>query len=74
MKISNKLYNILKYVSTIAIPALVVFLTVIGDTLDLGWMPKVVAIIAAFGVFIGELIKQSSKKYWKEKDDGEKVD
>lgn len=65
MKISNKWYNILKYVSTTFIPALVVFLTAIGSALKLSWMDIVVMIIGAFGVFLGELIKGSSKEFWK---------
>lgn len=68
MKISSKLYNIIKYISTIAIPALVAFLTVIGQTLDLSWMPTVVTILGAFGLFLGELIRVSSKEYWKDKE------
>lgn len=65
MKISNKWYNIIKYVSATVIPALVVFLSVIGEALDLSWMNVVVMIIGAFGVFLGELIKGSSKAFWK---------
>ncbi|MBO7453587.1 MAG: hypothetical protein J6U54_24910 [Clostridiales bacterium] len=65
LQISNKWYNIIKYVSTTFIPALVVFLTVVGRALNLGWMDIVVMIIGAFGVFLGELIKGSSKEFWK---------
>lgn len=65
MKISSKLYNVLKYISTIGIPALVTFMTVIGQALNLEWMPTVVMILSGFGVFLGALIGVSSKAFWK---------
>ena len=67
MKISNKWYNILKYVSMIALPAIVVFLSTIGDIWDLGWMSKVVGTISAVAVLLGALLQISTNNYWKEK-------
>lgn len=68
MKFPSKLYNILKYISTTGIPAVVFLLSVIGDTLDLPWMIKVMAIVGGVGTFIGMLIGISSNTYWKDKE------
>lgn len=67
MKISNKWYNILKYISMIALPAIVVFLSTIGDIWGLDWMPKVVGTISALAVLLGALLQISTNNYWKEK-------
>lgn len=67
MKISNKLYNILKYVCMIALPALIVFLSTLGDIWDWGWMPRIVATISAVDVLLGALLQISTNNYWKEK-------
>ena len=67
MKISNKWYNILKYISMIALPAIVVFMSTLGDIWDIDWMPKVVATISALAVLLGALLQISTNNYWKEK-------
>ena len=71
MKISNKLYDILKWVSIICIPAIVTFLSVVLGVLDVD--PKtvnvVVTIISAVGTLIGTLIGVSSANYNKNKGD-----
>lgn len=74
MKFPSKLYNILKYVSTTGIPAVVFLLGVIGDSLDLPWMVKVIAIVGGVGTFIGMLIGISSNTYWKDKEIIDKED
>ena len=71
LRISNKVYNVLKYISMIALPAIVVFLSTIGDIWGLAWMPKVVATISAVAVLLGALLQVSTSKYWKEKVDDE---
>ena len=67
MKISNKWYNMLKYVSMIALPAIVVFLSTLGDIWNIEWMPRVVATISALAVLLGALLQVSTSNYWKEK-------
>ena len=67
MKISNKWYNILKYVSMIALPAIVVFLSTLGDIWNIEWMPRVVGTISAIAVLLGALLQISTNNYWKEK-------
>lgn len=69
MKISNRVYDILKWVSVICIPAVVVFLGVVLGVL--GCDPKIVniivTIIGAIGTLIGTLIGVSTSAYNKQK-------
>ena len=63
--LSNKVYDVLKYISTILIPALVVLIASISAAI--GYDCSVVcAIIGAIGVFIGSLIGVSTKAYNKQ--------
>lgn len=68
MKISSKLYNILKYIALIAMPAIVIFLSTIGDIWGIAWMPKVVSTISAVAVLLGALLQISSNNFWKDKE------
>lgn len=65
MIIPDKVYNILKWIAMIAIPALVTFLSVVLGVLDVD--PKtvnvIVTIIAAIGTLIGSLIGVSTSNY-----------
>lgn len=72
MIISNKIYDVLKWIAIICIPALVTFLSVVLGVLDVD--PKtvnvIVTIISAVGTLIGTLIGVSTSAYNKEKEDG----
>ena len=67
MRIPDSLYNVLKWISIVCIPALVTFLSVVLGVLDVD--PKVVnivvTIIAAVGTLIGTLIGVSTANYKK---------
>ena len=69
MKISNKLYDVLKWIALICIPAVVTFLSVVLGVLDVD--PRtvniLVTILAAVGTLIGSLIGVSTNAYNKEK-------
>jgi len=69
MKISNKLYDVLKWIALICIPSIVTFLSVVLGVLDVD--PKtvnvIVTIIAAIGTLIGSLIGVSTSAYNKQK-------
>lgn len=69
MKISNKVYDILKWVSVICIPALVTFLGVVLGVLDVDakTVNIIVTIIGAIGTLIGSLIGISTSAYNKQK-------
>ena len=72
MKIPDKVYDILKWIALICIPAIVTFLSVVLGVLEAD--PKtiniVVTIIAAIGTLIGSLIGVSTAAYNKDKDKG----
>lgn len=76
MRIPDKLYNWLKWISCICIPAIVTFLSVVLGALDVA--PKTVnvvtTIIGAIGILIGTLIGVSTVAYNKEKQNGENKD
>ena len=69
MQISNKLYDVLKWIALICIPAVVTFLSVVLGVLNVD--PKIVniivTIIAAVGTLIGSLIGVSTSAYNKNK-------
>ena len=70
MKISNRLYDILKFVCTVFLPALGTFIFAISKIW--GFPPyaeNIVGTLSAIAVFIGALIGISSMQYNK---DGEK--
>ena len=69
MQISNKLYDVLKWIALICIPAVTTFLSVVLGVLEVD--PKtiniIVTIIAAVGTLIGSLIGVSTSAYNKNK-------
>lgn len=72
MKLSNRVYNVLKYISQIGIPAVLTFL---AAALPLVGVPTetiadIVGIGAAIGTLLGTLLGISSAAYYKE-DKGE---
>lgn len=75
MRIPDKIYDLLKWIALIAIPAFVTFLSVVLGVLDVD--PKtvniIVTIIAAIGTLIGSLIGVSTSAYKKEKEEADKV-
>ena len=76
MRIPDSLYDVLKWVALICIPALVVFLSVVLGVLDVD--PKTINIITtiltALATLIGSLIGISTKAYNKELEEGKVFD
>lgn len=68
---SNKLYDILKWIDLVFIPALIVFYGVIGNTLNIPNTEVVLTIMGAFDVFLGSLLGISSVNYKKNVERGE---
>lgn len=62
---SNKLYDILKWIALVFIPALITFYGVVGNTLDIPNTDIVLTIMGAFDVFLGSLLGISSVNYRK---------
>lgn len=66
MKLSDKLYQILKYVDLVFIPALITFYGLIGNTLNIPHTDIVLTIMGGFDVFLGSLLGISTARYNKE--------
>lgn len=70
MKLSNDVYDKLKFMVTVFIPALATFIGTIGVAIG---YPEItgtlVTVISAFGLFVGSLIGLSSVNYYGDEDD-----
>lgn len=60
---SNKTYDILKYIAQIVLPALTTFYGVIGATLNIPYTQEVITIATAFDAFLGACLGISSANY-----------
>ena len=66
----NGWYDILKWISMIALPAVAVLVGVLGKTWGWADVDKIVITINAVGVFIGALIGVSTAQYNKANENG----
>ena len=66
MKLNDKVYDILKYVALIGIPAVLTFYGVVGATLSIPYTQEVLTIGAAFDTMLGTLLGVSTANYKKE--------
>ena len=63
MKLSDNLYNILKWICLIAVPALITLISTLGTIY--GWdTTAITATIGAIATFVGALIGISNSKYY----------
>jgi len=62
---NNKIYDVLKYISVIGVPAVVLFINTLGQIWNWQHTTEITATISAIGVLIGALIQLSSAKYKK---------
>lgn len=67
MKLSDKVYNVLKWVALIALPALATFWGVIGKVWELPYTMQIVTTITAVATLIGALIGVSTMAYNRDK-------
>lgn len=68
MKLKNKVYDVLKWVSILFLPALATFYGLLSKTWGLPYGTQIVITINGLGVFIGAVIGASTYSYNKEKD------
>ena len=66
MKLNDKVYDILKYVALIGIPAVLTFYGVVGATLSIPYKQEVLTIGAAFDTMLGTLLGISNANFKKE--------
>jgi hypothetical protein len=62
MRLSDKVYNTLKWICLLALPA-TTFITSVSDTLGYPGGAKIAAVVSAVGVFAGAVIKMSTDAY-----------
>lgn len=88
MKLSDRMYSVIKWVALIAIPATEAFWLTVGKVWGFPYLTEIGTTIAAIGIFIAALIGVSSSNYYSEIgekpyqddvkgaeiDDGEEVD
>ena len=63
MKLSNKTYDILKWIALVALPALTTFYGVVGATLNIPYTQEVLTIAVAFDTMLGAMLGISNSKY-----------
>ena len=66
MKMSNQMYDILKFLCTILLPALGTLYFALAKIWNLPYAEQVVGTLAALATFIGVLIGISSYNYYKD--------
>ena len=62
---SNKMYDILKWVALTVLPALITFYGVVGTTLEIPYTQETITIATAFDAMLGTILGVSSINYAK---------
>lgn len=65
---SNKTYDILKWVALVVLPALITFYGVVGTTLHIPYTQETITIASAFDTFLGTILGISSVNYNKKEE------
>ena len=76
MKMSNKVYDVLKYIAQIVLPALGTLYFALAKIWGFPYGAEIVGTITAVDAFLGALLKISTDQYNKEQqppDEGEEV-
>lgn len=60
---SNKVYDILKWISLVFLPALITFVGVVLNVLEVGNAEVILTIAVAFNTFLGSLLGISNVNY-----------
>ena len=60
---NSKIYDVLKWVGSVVLPALSVFIITMGDTWHLEYAKEISATVTAVAVFLNALLGVSSIKY-----------
>lgn len=60
---SNKTYDLLKWIALVFLPAFTTFYGVVGTTFAIPYTQEVLTILVAFDTFLGTLLGVNSAKY-----------
>lgn len=66
-KFSNKIYNVLKWVALVGLPALTTFYGVVGATCNIPHTNEVLTIAVAFDAMLGSMLGISTINYNEER-------
>lgn len=66
---TNRTYDVLKWIALIALPAVVVFVTTLGEIWGIPYYVQVASTIAAIDTLLGACLKVSSDNYVEKKFD-----
>lgn len=66
MKLNDKLYDILKWIAQVFLPAFITLYGVIGTTCNIPYVEQTLTIMVAFDTFLGTLLGVSSLNYKKD--------
>lgn len=69
MKMTNRIYDILKYIALIVLPALGTLYFALSSIWGLPYGEQIVGTITAVDAFLGALLKISKDRYQKDKED-----
>ena len=69
MKFENRVYDVLKWICLIFLPAVAILYSAIDGVFGWGYTATVTTIISAIEAFIGSMIGISTKAYRKENDE-----
>lgn len=64
-RFGNKVYDVLKWIALIVLPAFATLYSFLADTWDLANADKVVGTIVAIDTFLGIILKISTNQYYK---------
>lgn len=65
MKMSNKVYDVLKWIALIAMPAIIGLYSTLSSVWGWHYGEQIVATMAAFEIFLGAILQISNVKYKK---------
>ena len=63
MKLSNKAYDILKWIALVGLPALTAFYGVVGSACEIPYTDTVLTIAVAFDTMLGTMLGISTSSY-----------
>ena len=66
MKLSNKTFDVLKWIAIYLIPALCTLILAIGKIWELPYYVQIGATVSAIGVFLAAIMGLSSRSYYNE--------
>lgn len=66
MKMSNKVYDVLKWIAMIVLPALATFYSGLADTWGLPYAEQIPTTITLVNVFLGSIMMISNARYKKD--------